>query len=118
LGSHSISRSPVFVCPRCGKDRYRLHEVDGVWACRECHKLDYSSRHTNRSVPGLARLLLLRKWIGASPQPFSPLPEPPRRKRHYVAEIAALESGLIKHLGSVNSDLKRRIKSRKAKRTW
>src|SRR5262245_55468068 len=113
-------RSPMFGSPRCNGNCYRLFEVNGAWACRACHRLDYSSRHCNRSVPGLARLLLLRKWIGAELRPFGSLPERPRGRNglRYVAEIGALEEKLVGYLGSINNDLKRCIRSRKEKRTW
>jgi hypothetical protein len=61
----------------------------------------------------------LRRWIGAEQKPFAPLPELASAKhRRYVAEICALERNLVSHLQSVNNDLRRRIKSRKEKRTW
>jgi Zinc-binding domain of primase-helicase len=39
IRSHPICRTLMFVCPRCGADRYRLYEVDGKWACRKCQGL-------------------------------------------------------------------------------
>ena len=74
-----------------------------------------------RSVPNLARLKWLRRRIAVSEQPFSPLP---RRQRHHlryhriVAEIRRLERGLVDYLGSINRDLDRRIRVRKAKGKW
>jgi len=98
LRPHPMCCASMFACPKCGANRYRLYEVSGVWACRECHGLDYQSRHRNRSIPGLARLLCLRRWINAEPRPFGSLPPPPRvrvaRYNRYVAEIDVLEKAL------------------------
>jgi hypothetical protein len=58
-----------FICPRCGRGCYRIYDADG-WACRKCHRLDYPSRHRNRSIPGLNRLLYLRRRVNASGYPF------------------------------------------------
>jgi hypothetical protein len=91
---------PVFGCPRCGTDRYRLHEVAGVWACRECQRLDYACRHTHRSIPSLHRIAWLRTRSGADPRPFMPLPaKPPHWRRHWrlAREIRRLEAELIQH---------------------
>jgi hypothetical protein len=91
---------PVFGCPRCGTDRYRLHEVAGSWACRECHDLEYACRHTHRSVPGLHRVAWLRRRIKADPRPFTPIASKPASARRYwriVAEIRRLEACLVRH---------------------
>jgi hypothetical protein len=33
---HKALPLKAFRCPKCGTDRYRLHRVKGVWACRLC----------------------------------------------------------------------------------
>ena len=122
LRPHPMVRSAMFGCPKCGRDCYRLYQVADAWACRKCGGLDYSSRHEHRSIPKYARILYLRRRINAELRPFAPLPPVPRQRvaRYHkiVAEIAALESNLIGYLGNINSDLKRRIRSRKAKSQW
>lgn len=92
-----------FTCPSCGRDAYKLHSVGGVWACRQCHLLTYSSRHRCRTIPGLSRLRYLRRRIGASAEPFSPLPANPkprtsvREHLRLAREIRRLEQALIEH---------------------
>ena len=61
----------------------------------------------------------LRRKIGVSSEPFTPLPRDPPLRRHYerydriVAEIGELEAKLIGHLRrDVNDVLERRIKLR------
>jgi hypothetical protein len=105
-----------FLCPRCGQ-RCR-HVYLPELACRKCLKLDYSSRHRHRSVPGLARLKWLRRLIGVDERPFAPLPERPRHHLRYnriAEEIRALEVGLVGHLGEINQVLERRIQRRRVK---
>ena len=97
---HKSLPLPVFVCPACSRDCYRLYELGGVWACRKCHRLDYACRHRHRSNPGLNRVLYLRKKIGASLVPFSEIaPRLPHARRYWriVAEIRRLEAGLVQH---------------------
>jgi hypothetical protein len=91
---------PVFGCPRCGTDRYKLYGVRGIWACRDCHTLTWACRHTHRSVPGLHRIAWLRKRIKADPRPFTQLPSKPPHWRRYwrmAREIRRLEQDLIRH---------------------
>jgi len=107
-------RRAWFLCPKCGR-RCRHIYLDHM-ACRICARLDYSSRHRNRSVPGYNRLLCLRRKIGASPQPFTPVAPRPRTHLRYnriAAEIGELEARLITHLRTdINDVLARRIKLR------
>jgi len=102
-----------FVCPRCGRGCYRIYEIDG-WACRTCHRLDYSSRHRNRTVPGLSRLTFLRRSIGEAATPFSLIAPRSLRARKFwriVREIRWLEAGLVKHAQiDVCEALERRIR--------
>lgn len=89
-----------FICA-CGRKCFKLYEVDGVWRCRTCHKLDWSSRHTRCTLPGHARIQHLRRRIGAEPCLFGTLPTFGRqayRKRAIAAEINRLEAELILRL--------------------
>jgi hypothetical protein len=109
--------SPVFVCPGCQQDRYRLYAHNGSWACQRCAGLDWSCRHRHRSIPGLARLKWFRRRLKLSEQPFSPIPDRPRShvSFHRLAnEIRMIERGLVEHLGGINRALRRRV--RKGKR--
>src|SRR5262249_37333489 len=104
IRSHRSLSLPVFVCPQCSTDRYRLHLIGGIWACRDCqkrrHRVDYACRHTQYSVPGWHRIGWLRRRIGADPRPFTPLPEMSLRHHRYrrlAREIRALEARLLRH---------------------
>ena len=111
---------PWFECPACGR-RCRYVYLRDVIACRTCHRLDYASRHLHRTVAGLHRIRRLRRKIGVDQRPFAPLPRRQRHHLHYhriVAEITRLERGLVNYLGSINRDLDRRIRVRKAKGSW
>jgi hypothetical protein len=102
--SHPTLLVEMFGSPTegCGRNCYRLHYVEGRWRCRlDPPRLKYRSQCRDRGVPGLARLAWLRKRIGASPLPFSPIE--PRRgyaPRHWrlAREIRELEERLVEHL--------------------
>ena len=82
IRSHPHLQMPVFGCPRCDTDRYKLYEVGGIWACRDCHKLDWACRHTHRTIPSLHRISWLRRRLKADPKPFTLLPsKPPHWRR-------------------------------------
>src|SRR5262249_7045311 len=124
LHSHAMLRAPIFACPACGADCYRLYLVADAWACRKCHRLDYACRHQNRSTPGYARILYLRRRIAASPELFSPIiPRKHGRVRsqklaeEIAQEIRKLEARLINYLRvDINDVLERRIKTRKLRK--
>ena len=101
-----------FECPVC-KQRCR-HLYLRQLACRRCSRLDYSSRHLHRSIPGLNRLRYLRRKLGLELRPFTPIPPRPKHHLRYhriVAEIHALEAGLVGHLQTdVNDVLARRLR--------
>jgi hypothetical protein len=103
----------VFGCPRCGNDRYKLYEVGGIWACRECHPgLEYSCR-TFRSIAArsVSRIAWLRRRLGADPRPFTALPAKPPHHRRYWAlarEIRGLEERLIEHGQDIAAVLEKR----------
>jgi len=108
-----------FECPACGRRCKHLY-LDEL-TCRICLRLDYSSRHLHRTVPGIHRIRRLRQRIGADPRPFAPLP---KRRRHHVRfhriadEIRLLEQRLVGHLGDINRTLQRRIRICEAKGKW
>jgi hypothetical protein len=101
----------AFECPGCERDCYRLYRVER-WLCRRCAKLDYSSRHRHRSVPGLHRARWLRQRIGAGPL-FSRIeskPLQPHRHWRLACEIREIEERLIEHLRvDVGDVLERRL---------
>jgi hypothetical protein len=90
----------VIVCGGCNRICRKVHRVGSVWSCRKCAELDYACRHRDRTIPGLHRIRLLRRRIGADPTPFTPLPRKRlHAKRHWrlCREIRLLEQQLIEH---------------------
>jgi hypothetical protein len=112
IGTHSHLPLPVLYCPQCRNPRYKLFCVAGRWACYRCHRLTHASRHTNRMLPNWHRLMRLRRKIGAPPVPFTKIASKPSYATRYwriVAEIRALEAGLVHHVSAgVNDVLERR----------
>jgi hypothetical protein len=111
---------PWCECPGCRR-RCRFLYALGRIACRQCHGLDWSSRHLHRAVPGVHRVARWRRQIGADAHPFSSLPDrPPHHTRFHriAARIRAEEVKLLEHLNGVVHDLDRRIRVRKAKGKW
>ena len=100
---------PWFECPICQRRCRHLYLCQ--LACRRCCRLDYSSRHLHRSVPGFGRILYRRRKIGVGLRPFSPIPPRPRRNTRYwrtVAQIRAIEARLVGHLKTdINEVLER-----------
>lgn len=111
---------PWWCCPRCAR---RCRDIFlPEHACRKCLHLDYSSRHKNRSVPGIQRVQRWRRQLQLDPRPFSPLPARPARHIRFhrlAAMIRAEEARMLEHLQTVNRDLERRIVIRsKATGQW
>jgi hypothetical protein len=107
---------PRFFCPACGRGAYHLHDKAGTFACRACCRYDYKSRHRLRFNPAFGRIARLRKKLGASPDPLSPLPPRPRwyMSRVYydriVAELARAEIAAYDDCARVRREMKRRAK--------
>jgi hypothetical protein len=107
IGTHPAIPQKVFICPACQNIRYKLFEVGGRWSCYRCHGLTHASRHVHRSIPGLNRLLYLRRQIGAALAPFTEIAPRPaegfsrrmRRRKYWriVAEIRQIERELVGH---------------------
>jgi hypothetical protein len=57
----------LFCCPRCGSARWNLYPDAGTLACRGCLRLGYPQRLAYR-------IRRLRRQLGASEVPLSPLP--------------------------------------------
>jgi len=110
---------PWFLCPGCSRRCRHLYVPE--FTCRICCRLDYSSRHVSRTVPGVHRITWFRRLIGVDQRPFAPIPGRPRSHTRYnriAAEIQLLEHGLVGYLAGVNRDLQRRIRVRKSKGKW
>jgi hypothetical protein len=109
----------VFVCPNCGRERYKLSCVGGEWGCRGCHQLDYQCRHRCRSIKGYWLVKQLRRRIGASPELGSPLPLKPLYARKHWAiclQIRELEKRLRLHADEdVSGVLEQRYERRRSR---
>jgi hypothetical protein len=106
-----------FCCPGCQRGCYHLHDKAGVFACRDCCRYDYKSRHRQRFSPAFRCIAMLRKKLGADPRPLSPLPPPPRQRMsrmRYCRLAAALtraEAMAYGDLGRLLADLEERAKT-------
>ncbi|WP_454617528.1 hypothetical protein [Bradyrhizobium cenepequi] len=90
------------LCPACSRRCTYLVENGGIFSCRQCCGLDYSSRHRNRDRwSAIARIAKLRQKLGADVSPLAPLPPRPHhntalmRYDRIVAEIERQERVLI-----------------------
>ena len=101
-------------CPKCEARREHLYVVEGLLACRVCHRLDYRSRHVLKSYPAVARAAKLRRKLGAAPGLMSPLPPRPKhnmqaaRYDRLARALATEEDVIAKVLGATVAALKRR----------
>jgi hypothetical protein len=113
---------PWFECPVCGRRSRHLYLRNPI-ACRRCHGLRYLAENLQQT-PSVGRVERLRRKLGGcDTRPFAPLSARPpgRGKAHHerlVAMIQAEEQSLVKHLGTIVHDLRRRIRVRKAKGKW
>ena len=116
IGTHPHLPQPVFICPACQLIRYKLFDVGGRWACYRCHHLTHAiSRHRHRTIPNYHRLMRLRRKIGASLVPFSPIAPRPLAQRRYwriVVENHQFEQGLIGHAREDIADVLERLHDR------
>jgi hypothetical protein len=105
---------PWFVCPGCGRRCRHMYLRDTI-GCRQCHRLDYASRHLRRQTPGVGRVERLRRKLGdGEVKPFAPLPTRIRRARGgrsrafhdaLVARILDEEAALLGHLQTVTGEI-------------
>lgn len=73
----TIARTPChlggtrawFLCPCCSRRVARLYLRD-LFACRQCHRLNYASQQASKTSAALDRSLLLRKAVGANEGPL------------------------------------------------
>ena len=101
------------LCPDCSRKVFHLYVRDERLACRQCHGLDYASRHTRRR--GLNRVRNLRHRLGASPSPLAPVPPRPQywlRDYHarLLAQLVAAEGVIAVQLRDMVGAVRRRLK--------
>lgn len=58
-----------FLCPCCSRRVARLYLRD-LFACRQCHRLNYTSQQASKASAALDRSLLLRKAVGTNEGPL------------------------------------------------
>jgi hypothetical protein len=107
---------PWFLCA-CGHRARYLYLRDAI-ACARCHKLQNASRHLNRQVPALGRVVRLRRKLGAALRALAGGGRSRARHDALVARIHDEEAALLDHLGGVIHDLSRRIRVRKERGKW
>jgi hypothetical protein len=116
---HACLPAPVFGCPICNADRYKLYWKDGSWGCPACHGLDRASRRRHVRVRGYWRLRQLRRRIGA-PDPFSPIKPRSIVARNFwrdVLEIRRIEASLAGLVADNASVLEKRHASKRRRRS-
>jgi hypothetical protein len=92
----------LWIC-ECGERRRDLY-LKGRWACRKCHRIDYTSRHDAWSPP-MRRAMKLRARLGGELQPFGALPPRPKRwpqRRLYDRLLPRLLAAEAAALGALN----------------
>lgn len=93
---------PRWICPLCKVHRWKMYELHGVFACRVCQNLDFSSRHKNRFSKFYNRTRRLKAKLSANPHH--------RDAKRIRAEIRAGERALAKNLRRVLAALVKHLK--------
>jgi hypothetical protein len=72
-------RRPWFLCPAggCGR-RVAILYLDGIFACRHCHKLAYSSQRIAAWERALNQAQTIRERLGGTASMYDPFPERPK----------------------------------------
>ena len=90
-------RRPWFACDattasgsRCGRRVALIYLVDGAFACRQCHKLAYSSQNEMPMFRDLTQAQKLRRRLGGSDDMWEPFPGRPKgmHRRTYQKWLA------------------------------
>lgn len=75
---------PWFLCPRCFDRRAVLFSVDGVFRCRACHGLVYTSTRETDDDRVVRRALVIQKRLGGHTSGTIFDPEPKPRGMHWA----------------------------------
>lgn len=67
---HLGGARPWFLCPCCGRRVARLY-LRGLFACRQCQRLNYASQQTAKASAALDRSLSLRRAVGVCEGPMT-----------------------------------------------
>jgi hypothetical protein len=98
-------KNPRLKCS-CGRTAYHLYRIDNRWRCRGRYclpRIDHARRHIFKHTPELARLMKLRKKIGAPLVQFGDLPSPtslPPSKRRLISPILMIEQGIMARMSA------------------
>jgi hypothetical protein len=93
----------LFRCPRCDASRWHLYLLAGEIGCRGCFRLVWV-RAARFGTATASRVRRLRRRLGVSEAPLSPLSLPTRlskRAKILVAELAQAEGRLLGDLGAL-----------------
>lgn len=109
---------PRFLCPRCQRGAYHLHEKTAMFLCRACCGYEHRSRHRGRFCRAFSRIAKLRKKLAADPRPMTQLPPRPRwhaSRRRYdqlAGELARAEAAAYVDVCRLLADLEQRRRKR------
>ena len=74
-------RRPWFRCPRCGSRRRVLYSVGGVFRCRRCHDLAYTSTREDAQARSARRIAALHTRLEAAGADLYAIPPRPAGMR-------------------------------------
>lgn len=92
-----------FICPSCGKRQVVLYGLAGLFRCRKCHGLPYSSQMESNSDRASRKANKLRKRLGGEEGALNPIPSRPKGM-HYktydriVSQITEAEEAVFAEL--------------------
>jgi len=69
---------PYFLCPHCGRRVAKLYAPAHRFLCRRCHDLAYRCQRENAAFRAKRRGAKIRRRLGGSGAPLSPLPPKPK----------------------------------------
>jgi hypothetical protein len=80
---HYGGERPWFCCPGCGDRRAVLFSVGGLFRCRGCRRIAYTSTHEPSYDRSIRRALTIQRRLGGHKQGsvFDPQPKPPHMHR-------------------------------------
>lgn len=67
-----------FLCPKCRKRTLKLYEISGVFYCRKCQGLPYSSQRESEADRLMRKIRRLRKRLEASSDLTVPIVHKPK----------------------------------------
>lgn len=92
-----------FICPSCGKRQAVLYSPAGLFRCRKCHGLPYSSQMESNSDRASRKANKLRKRLGGEEGALNPIPSRPKGMHNktydrIVSQITEAEEAVFAEL--------------------